>query len=115
MENLEQLKDYIPGEISPSFWKDKRVLITGHTGFKGSWLLCWLECMGAKTLGLSLPSIDPKSVFHNISNEKKKHSYLDLNDYPNVEKCLRKFSPEIVFHLAAQPLVRESYKDPLNT
>ncbi|HLE01642.1 MAG TPA: CDP-glucose 4,6-dehydratase [Bdellovibrionota bacterium] len=103
-------------EISPGFWKNKRVLVTGHTGFKGSWLSIWLNRMGASVMGYSLaPATDP-SLFKLTELEKSIRSVIgDIRDLEHFRKHYAEFKPEIVFHLAAQALVRPSYKDPLGT
>ena len=97
-------------------YNGKTVLVTGHTGFKGSWLALWLESLGAKVIGYSLdPPTDP-SVFHAIGLSKRiidiRGNILDCN---KVFKTVEKYRPEFIFHLAAQPLVRYSYKNPLET
>ncbi len=101
----------------PSFWRNKRVFITGHTGFKGGWLALWLSLMGARVTGYALsPNTDP-SFFSLV--ELGRHlndSHLaDVNDYMTLLEALSKADPEVVLHLAAQPLVRRSYADPLET
>lgn len=99
-----------------SFYKNKRVFITGHTGFKGSWLCKILSIAGAKVTGYSLmPSTSP-SLYELAKIDKGINSVIgDIRDKKNLEKAFEKAAPEIVFHLAAQPLVRESYKDPAYT
>lgn len=98
------------------FWKDKRVLITGHTGFKGSWLSFWLNSLGAKVCGYSLlPETNP-NLFENLKLENLIESNIgDIRDLPKFSETLKSFQPEIVFHLAAQPLVRRSYREPIET
>jgi CDP-glucose 4,6-dehydratase len=99
-----------------NFWQEKRVLITGHTGFKGSWLAFWLSRLGAKVGGLSLaPDTDP-NLFENLALEARITSVIgDIRDLALVEKTLNDLKPEVVFHLAAQSLVRRSYREPLET
>lgn len=100
-----------------NFYKNKRVFLTGHTGFKGSWLALWLTKLGAKVCGYSLkPNTNP-SMFKslNIGNRITKSITGNLLDIDLLEKTLIEFQPDIVFHLAAQPLVRLSYKEPLLT
>lgn len=102
--------------IDNKFWKRKRVFITGHTGFKGSWLCLWLHGLGAKITGYSLdPPTDP-SLF-NLAKVNKLITSIkgDVRDGKKLVKCLSDAKPEIVFHLAAQPLVRDSYKLPVDT
>jgi len=100
-------------EINSSFWKGKKVLITGHTGFKGAWLTMWLSQLGAKITGFSLEKY-PNDVLFNKTGISKEISDQrgDISDFSRLQEVFRKSSPEIVFHLAAQPLVRESYKSP---
>ncbi len=100
-----------------NFWKNKKVLVTGHTGFKGSWLSLWLLKNGADVLGFSLPPDSEPSLFEQLSLKSDlRHHYLgDIRDVDNMSKIFTKFKPDIVFHLAAQPLVRESYRFPVDT
>ena len=95
-----------------NFYKDK-VLVTGHTGFKGSWLTTWLLKLGAIVCGFSLePETDP-SLFNILNFENKiNHNIGDIRNLSEIEKVVNDFQPEIVFHLAAQPLVRLSYEEP---
>ena len=99
-----------------SFFKDKSVLVTGHTGFKGTWLCRILVNAGAKVTGYSLePPTDP-NIFSLSGVEDKINSIIgDIRDYDHLSKVFDEVSPEIVMHLAAQPIVRESYKNPLYT
>lgn len=95
-------------------YKDKRVLLTGHSGFKGSWLLLWLNQLGAKTAGYSLePATTPAHI--QLLGLFDPLSVGDITDIKRLSKVFKDFQPEIVFHLAAQPLVRRSYADPLET
>jgi CDP-glucose 4,6-dehydratase len=99
-----------------SFWKNKRVLITGHTGFKGSWLSFWLNSLGAKVCGYSLLPTTSPNLFDNLNLKNLIESNIgDIRDLPKFTTTLKSFQPEIVFHLAAQPLVRRSYREPLET
>ncbi len=99
-----------------NFWKNKRVLITGHTGFKGSWLSLWLNKLGADITGLSLSPIGDKNLYSLLNLNKKVNSnYIDIRDFNEVKSLVKKIKPEIIFHLAAQPLVRASYKNPIET
>ena len=95
------------------FYENKKVLITGHTGFKGSWLTTWLLKLGAIVCGFSLePETDP-SLFNILNFENKiNHNIGDIRNLSEIEKVVNDFQPEIVFHLAAQPLVRLSYEEP---
>ncbi|HQX08377.1 MAG TPA: GDP-mannose 4,6-dehydratase, partial [Zoogloea sp.] len=101
---------------SSDFWRGKRVLITGHSGFKGSWLSLWLEQLGAQLTGLSLPPEREPSLF--TLNDSERHGcskFCDIRDATTLAALVREARPEIVFHLAAQPLVRASYQAPLAT
>lgn len=102
--------------MTGNFWHGKRVLITGHTGFKGGWLAFWLEMLGAEICGYSLaPEIEP-NLFTNLKIETRVRSVFgDVRDLPHFERVASEFQPEIVFHLAAQPLVRRSYREPVET
>lgn len=94
----------------------KKVLITGDTGFKGSWLAIWLHHLGADVLGIALPPRSPRDNYVVCGLEKKyQHSDLDIRDYDSVFKVFSRFRPEIVFHLAAQALVLDSYQQPRHT
>lgn len=98
--------------VDITFFKGKKVFITGHTGFKGTWLTKILLDAGAIVKGYSLEA-EEKSLFQKISlSEKIESIYGDIRDFEFLQKEFDEFSPEIVFHLAAQPIVRESYKNP---
>lgn len=99
-----------------SFWAGKRVLVTGHTGFKGTWLTLWLQRLGAQVSGLALePSTDP-SMFELVGNGNAVDSHIGtVTDPTFVAATMQAVQPEIIFHLAAQVLVRASYDDPLYT
>ena len=103
--------------LNKSFWKNKRVLITGHTGFKGSWLSLVLSEMKVKLYGYSLKPEWKNQIYHACNVEKlfKKSIYQDINDYKKLKNFIKKIRPQIVFHLAAQPLVINSYKNTLET
>ena len=101
--------------LNQAFWRGRRVLLTGHTGFKGSWLLLLLESLGAKVTGISLES-DAESLFKQIGGgDRCIHIVGDIRDHGAVEAIVVDAKPETIFHLAAQPLVRRSYADPLET
>lgn len=101
--------------VSPEFWNGRRVFLTGHTGFKGSWLALWLTQMGAKVTGFSLPA-EPVSLFRQARiDELVTHVEGDIRDLAAVEAAMAECRPELVLHLAAQPLVRASYDDPVGT
>lgn len=101
---------------STSFWRNKRVLLTGHTGFKGSWLTIWLSRLGANVTGVSLPPETTPNLYTEAEVEKFCDSRIcDIRDASAIATIIQKAQPEIVFHLAAQPLVRASYRTPLAT
>ena len=102
--------------IHSEFWKGKRVFLTGHTGFKGSWLSTWLNSMGAVVKGYSLKPVTSPNLFEIADIERLVESDInDIRDYSALRSSILKFSPDIVFHMAAQPLVRASYEKPLET
>lgn len=102
--------------INQLFWKNKRVFLTGHTGFKGSWLSIWLHSMGANVTGYALQPPTIPSLFETAGVEQLVHSIIgDIRDADLFEKSMLQANPEIVIHMAAQPLVRESYKNPVET
>ncbi len=98
-------------------FKNKRVLVTGHTGFKGSWLTLILDMLGAKVAGYSLPSnkFSNDSHFKSLKFNNLKDYRGDISNFKKVQNVFKQFDPQIVFHLAAQPIVRESYNDPYST
>lgn len=100
-----------------NIYKDKRVLVTGHTGFKGSWLALWLTALGAKVCGYSLDPNTIPSMFKELGIENKieKSVIGDILDYEKLNKTINEFQPNMVFHLAAQPIVRLSYSEPVLT
>ncbi len=99
-----------------TFWKNKKIFITGHTGFKGSWLCLMLNSLGAQIYGYSLKPTK-KSLYNLAKIEKiiKKSFFDNINDAKKIKNAINEVNPDIIFHLAAQPLVLESYKDPINT
>jgi|SRR5579862_461944 len=98
------------------FWAGKRVLITGHSGFKGSWLTLWLLRLGARVTGISLPPMTTPSLYIDANvGEACNSVFGDIRDASSLAEFVRTARPQIVFHLAAQPLVRASYRDPLAT
>jgi CDP-glucose 4,6-dehydratase len=107
---MERLK------TTSEFWKGKKVFVTGHTGFKGVWLCLWLNMLGAKVKGYSLAPENHSPFFYESNLDKIIESeFGDIRDYITLEKSLKAFQPQIIFHLAAQALVIESYLDPIKT
>ena len=107
MDSIKKLK---------KFWKGKRVFVTGHTGFKGSWICIFLNMIGANIYGYSLRP-EKISLFNQANCAKfvKKNYYANINDLKELEKRINEVRPHILFHLAAQPLVSESFANPLET
>jgi len=104
------------GEVNSSFWNNKKVFLTGHTGFKGSWLSLWLQSMGAKVKGYALEAPTNPSLFLEAGVEKDMMSTIgDIRNLEFLKKEMDSFNPEILIHMAAQPLVRFSYVDPVET
>ncbi len=103
-------------DMNPAFWQGKRVLLTGHTGFKGSWLSLWLQSMGAQLTGYALaPPTDP-SLFKTANVAQGMTSVMgDIRDLAKLQAVFARYQPEIVIHMAAQPLVRYSYQNPVET
>ena len=99
-----------------SFWKNKKVLITGHTGFKGSWMSLLLLNLGSKVSGISLEPSDELNLFDQLVIKKDlNHNIIDIRNKELIKKKVSENNPDFIFHLAAQPLVRESYINPLET
>jgi len=102
--------------VNPAFWRGRRVLVTGHTGFKGAWLTLWLQNLGAEVSGIALPPPTVPSLFETLAPWPELDSQLgDLRDPAVAYAMLGRTQPEIVLHLAAQALVRPSYDDPAGT
>lgn len=102
-------------ETLSAFWSGKKVFLTGHTGFKGCWLLLWLKALGAEIFGYSLEPQTPSLYGSAFPQDCMNGVYADIRCADALCREMRAFGPEIVFHLAAQPLVRESYRKPLAT
>jgi CDP-glucose 4,6-dehydratase len=110
--------------LDPAFWRGRRVLLTGHTGFKGSWLTLWLLSLGAEVWGYALAPEPGRSLFSELGLDQPggnaewdhlHHRLGDLRDLDALQQVVAQAEPEVVLHLAAQPLVRRSYRDPLGT
>jgi CDP-glucose 4,6-dehydratase len=106
--------------LDPTFWAGRRVLLTGHTGFKGSWLLLWLQQLGARVWGYALepegtPNLFSELAFATGACSEAELQIGDLADAAALAELVQRCQPEVVLHLAAQPLVRRSYQDPLGT
>lgn len=105
--NYEHLKDY---------YKEKKVFLTGHTGFKGTWMLYWLNLLGAEVKGYALDPLHSHDLYHEINGDELCESIIaDVRDSQKLQKEIVEFQPDFIFHLAAQPLVRLSYEIPSET
>src|ERR1700730_9307659 len=110
------MEDLVEGGSSSGFWSGRRVFLTGHTGFKGGWLALWLAHLGANVRGYALdPSTDPNLFAAARIGDVVEDVRGDIRDGTRLDISMREFRPEVVFHLAAQPLVRYSYEDPIGT
>lgn len=109
------MEGLVTAAVNPDFWRARRVLVTGHTGFKGSWLCLWLQSMGAHVSGYALAPGDP-ALFTLASIGKSMESTTgDVVDQAALNAAFDRARPEVVFHLAAQSLVRASYEEPMST
>ena len=102
--------------VDPAYWKNKKVLVTGHTGFKGSWLCHWLVNLGADVTGYALPPTEDQKLFELLNLRNRLNSINgNLNDREAMQRLVRGSSPDVIFHLAAQSLVLTSFEQPLET
>ena len=116
------MEKVVATNINPTFWGGRRVLVTGHTGFKGGWLTLWLQQLGAEVFGMALePEYVPTpghSLFHSLDlaeRMQQRNCIGDIRSANSVQAVVDSAQPDVVFHLAAQSLVRESYIDPVGT
>ncbi len=104
------------GKVNPVFWKGKKVFLTGHTGFKGSWLSLWLQSMGAIVKGYALEPPTSPSLFVEANVAQGMESETgDIRNLEQLRKSMQSFNPDVLIHMAAQPLVRLSYREPIET
>src|ERR1039458_8782285 len=110
-------KPFSPPTMIPDFtiYSGKRGLVTGHTGFKGAWLCEWLLGLGAEVHGLALPALKPSLFFALELERRMKHTIHDIREASELEATIRDVRPDFIFHLAAQALVRVSYREPVQT
>ena len=102
--------------VDSNFWGNKSVFLTGHTGFKGGWMSLWLQSLGAKVTGFALSPSSKPNLFEVSQVEKGMHSIIgDIRDLENLKKAMQEAKPDILIHMAAQPLVRYSYSNPVET
>src|SRR5680860_1148388 len=102
--------------VNPSFWREKKVFLTGHTGFKGSWLSLWLQKMGADVKGFALEPPTTPALFNEAKVDENMDSEIgDIRDLEVLKKSMLSFNPDVLIHMAAQPLVRLSYAEPVET
>ena len=102
--------------MTSTFWKGKKVLVTGHTGFKGSWLSLWLQSVGANLCGIAIEPNTIPNLFELAHVAKNMTSHMiDIRDFTAIKAIIHQFQPEVILHMAAQPLVRYSYDNPIET
>jgi CDP-glucose 4,6-dehydratase len=114
---MQQTQATKSASVDASFWKGKRVFLTGHTGFKGGWLSVWLASMGAKVTGYSLTPNTRPNFYEaaKVEGDLEKSHIADIRDLAKLQKAMAEAMPEVVIHMAAQPLVRYSYSNPVET
>jgi CDP-glucose 4,6-dehydratase len=98
-----------------NFFKKKKIIITGHTGFKGSWLVAWLDLLGARIIGISNGYTSSPSHYRLLKLKNIHNKLIDIRNINSLKKVFREYQPDFVFHLAAQSIVKKSYEQPLNT
>ena len=99
-----------------SFWKNRRVFLTGHTGFKGSWLSLWLNALGAEVTGYALNPPTEPSLFEQAKVAGDIRSICaDIRDFERIKSAIAECRPDVVIHMAAQSVVRQGYEDPIET
>ena len=109
-------KTMVNMKLFSGVYRGKKILVTGHTGFKGSWLTLWLLQLGANVAGFSNTQKTNPYLFEILKLKKKiSHHIGDISEYKQISKVVKKVQPDIIFHLAAQSLVNKSYADPINT
>jgi CDP-glucose 4,6-dehydratase len=101
--------------LNRAFWKGRRVLVTGHTGFKGAWAVAWLHAMGAEVTGYALAPETTPNLWSLLGLSRVRSVTADLNDRVALDRALADARPQVILHLAAQALVRRSYRDPVGT
>jgi CDP-glucose 4,6-dehydratase len=107
---------HLPGGLNRTFWRGRRVFLTGHTGFKGSWLALWLEALGADVTGYALEPPTEPSLYQEAGVERGLRSIIaDIRDYDRLKAAIAASRPEVILHLAAQSVVKRGYADPIET
>jgi CDP-glucose 4,6-dehydratase len=108
--------EIMKGKVNSVFWKNKRIFLTGHTGFKGSWMSLWMQSMGAVVKGYSLEPNTTPNLYTEASVDDTMDSEIgDIRNLNQISKSMFDFNPDVLIHMAAQPLVRLSYKEPIET